>query len=187
MMPRRKTHVPLDPDQRRLAERWWNRARSFARSLCWRWGQEKLDPDGIAAESLCRAAQAHRLGDDRGFWSLLCRCIRCATVDAIVAQRALKRGSGWRRRPLDLVARAVPSGDEPVGAALEAFEAVEALSRRLPAPEGEAVRRMYLHCDSRGIRKLGQRLGVGDHQAHELLTRSYRELREQALAGRALR
>lgn len=149
-----KPRSPLNEDQRRLASQYLPLARSLAQRIARYWPDQRDELESTAFMALVEAAQSFDPERKVGFATFARFRIRGALRDF---QRLLN-SAGWRgdreRTPVfqrlgkdaeqhGQVIGIVP--DPPVGANIEAVEAVEDWLGRLPKAHAAACRLIYVH------------------------------------------
>jgi DNA-directed RNA polymerase specialized sigma subunit len=172
-------HERLTPQQRRLAEDHWPDARRIAAYYRRRYRRD-LDWEGACSLALCQAARTFDPARGLEFAPLLACRLHGACIDLLRNSGPM----GYRRRdnfeaPQIEPLLAPPVAEEPpVGWDLEWHDLVEGLAALLTPDQGRALRRLFLHADSRRQNRAAEALDLSASQVTRLVQGSLRQLRQ---------
>lgn len=177
------TSRPLTSEQSDFAATHLGMARQIARGSPWRYHRSRAeDVEDVAVDAVITASRMHR--PPRPSEPLLGWCVRNAWVDRI-RREVGRAGHSFRRTRIESfsVIEAggetldLPSGEDPVGASLEAVDAVESLAARLNPYQRRVVLLRYRDAATRLQRVAAAFIGVTEPSFNEALHRAHRELR----------
>ena len=187
----------LTPEQRELAESWWDDAQAIARRQAPKY-LHFVDVEDAAADGLFRAVRVWIAG--RPYLPLLNHCVRLAWADLLRYERGRsgrkilpKSFSCLHRKDVEaflphvagfelrtgIVGAGIVSDEDPVGAELEAHDEVDRFTRYLTPQQAKVVRRRFLYADTVTLKSTGRHFGVTEARAHQILHGAYETLRRE--------